>query len=524
MTRKAEAYTRAQQSMARYQKELGQLGSAYRSASSAYSQQWGYSDWDEDFRSVDEEDEAEPSDRRNHRGSVDTGDGEDDCSSGGPAGDIPDGHRNDPWYSWGRYNDGWDYSDWSWVGSGYRRWNRRSQADSTEWSRRYLPEILPDFIQGWYLFMDSGLDVMERNVLQAELRGQFGVRAVEDVLRKHWNDGDLKRRDREKGKHHIHMADAMEDTAEMACYGGLDSATLQEEGFAAEEIEVLMSEETNAEEAYAMIQEGRRTLQAARAKQHAVRTARQFYPVASKMPSSATASGLRPVKCFRCGGPHKIAQCPEKPRERTTMPTGQGHLAASEQAPFVFLAEAHDQVHAMMSGSAAIESDVEQSMLSTQEAVEQGKAVLDGGATKTIGSVHALTRVLKLNEGKRGADGLVDLDLEDRPSFGFGNSSREQCVSTASLSVPLNGRDCLFRVHALDKGTAPILLSIHSLRALGAIVDFEQDLAIFRHVDDRKVLKLERTQAGHQVLPLTEDIFEGAQQLASPMPSLKDWI
>ena len=28
--------------------------------------------------------------------------------------------------------------------------------------------------------MDSGLDVMERNVLHAELRGDFGVRAVED--------------------------------------------------------------------------------------------------------------------------------------------------------------------------------------------------------------------------------------------------------------------------------------------------------------------------------------------------------
>jgi hypothetical protein len=39
-------------------------------------------------------------------------------------------------------------------------------------------------VHGWYLFIDSGLDVMERTVLQAELRGDFNVQAVEDVLRR----------------------------------------------------------------------------------------------------------------------------------------------------------------------------------------------------------------------------------------------------------------------------------------------------------------------------------------------------
>ena len=47
---------------------------------------------------------------------------------------------------------------------------------------------------------------MERNVLHAELRGDFGVRAVEEVLRKHWTDADLRKRDAEKGREYQHDA------------------------------------------------------------------------------------------------------------------------------------------------------------------------------------------------------------------------------------------------------------------------------------------------------------------------------
>ena len=57
--------------------------------------------------------------------------------------------------------------------SEWQSWSGVDRQDTSEWSRHQLPEILPDFIQGWYLFMDSGLDVMERNVLHAELRGGF---------------------------------------------------------------------------------------------------------------------------------------------------------------------------------------------------------------------------------------------------------------------------------------------------------------------------------------------------------------
>ena len=45
----------------------------------------------------------------------------------------------------------------------------------------------------------------------------------------------------------------------------------------------------------------------------------------------------------------------------------------------------------------------------------------------------ALERVMEINKAKKGDAGLKSLDLGDRPTFGFGNSSKDQCVSTAYL-------------------------------------------------------------------------------------------
>ena len=80
---------------------------------------------------------------------------------------------------------------------------------------------------------------MERNVLQAELRGDFSVQAVEDVLRKHWPDMELKRRDAEKSKFFSNLADAEDTTDDWACWGEENPEQLEAEGYSAEEIECL---------------------------------------------------------------------------------------------------------------------------------------------------------------------------------------------------------------------------------------------------------------------------------------------
>ena len=214
------------------------------------------------------------------------------------------------------------------------------------------------------------------------------------------------------------------------------------------------------------------------------------------------------MTCLKCGGPHPSSACPRKQEEaKTTSPAA--------EAPFVCYTEAED------TGQEAY--NISQG-LTTSDAVRQGKAVLDGGATKTFNSVEALERIMNLNQANHGKTGLAGLDLADRPTFGFGNSSRDRCVSTAQLSVLANGREGELRVHALDKGTGPLLFSVESLRSLGALIDFEKDLVCFRKLTDRRVIHLERSEAGHQLLPMTEDWYSKASDTSAPVPSLAEFI
>ena len=75
-----------------------------------------------------------------------------------------------------------------------------------------------------------------------------------------------------------------------------------------EGIHLISTAEDEAVEAMAMIQQARRTLKEARAKQHQVRLSRQYYKVSTEKgkiggrSSSTTSTG---IKCFKCGGNHK---------------------------------------------------------------------------------------------------------------------------------------------------------------------------------------------------------------------------
>eukprot|EP00435_Cladocopium_sp_Y103_P016140 s1467_g4.t1 len=469
--RKAEAYTRAQQSMARYQRGLGHERREQPSVTSVRSSR------------------------------------ESNCSQGGDGVDSND--FQDPMEEQDEQQEG---QTEEWRAGGWE------QPDTSEWGKHLLPEILPDFIQGWYLFMDSGLDVMERNVLHAELRGDFGVRAVEEVLRKHWTDADLRKRDAEKGRYMSNLAmDGADEPQGYVAEWSMDE--LEAEGFSAEEIGAIAQEEEKARAAWVAMQDARRTLKDARARQHAVRMSRQYYPsrpggkgdgnLWKQMGSSKPA-----IQCFRCGGPHKIADCKEKPKSSEQANT------ATETAPFVFWSsqEPRDGACELAWGT----SEMEQACVTTSQVVSQGKAVLDGGATRTIGSIEALESLANINVEKRVHTGIEKVDLSERPVFGFGNSSKNQCASTASVSVPMGGKMGTLKIHALDQGSAPILLSVHSLRKLGAIVDFENDMAVFRHVDPTRVIQLERSAAGHQIMPLTEDVYQSARQLKCAVPSFKD--
>ena len=59
---------------------------------------------------------------------------------------------------------------------------------------------------------------------------------------------------------------------------------------------------------------------------------------------------------------------------------------------------------------------------------------------KTLGSVHALEAVAAENYRKHQDDCIIDIDPSIKPTFCFGSSGRNTCVSTAKLKINAGGQ------------------------------------------------------------------------------------
>ena len=342
------------------------------------------------------------------------------------------------------------------------------------------------------------------------LKNDFSVERVSQELRNQFPDHELRHRD----PHGRSSAMAAEEWSEDEALASSDLSMLAQEGMNDQGLILMEEAEDTAQEALAAIERGRRTLREARARQHQVRMSRQYYRSDRTQQKSSpwqSSNSQRPSgssSCLKCGSSgHRTAQCPKK-----SEPQGTAHTAQNESAPFVCFTESIDKNEAHFMGDG----------LTSEEAMRQGKAILDGGATRTLGSVTAVEQVMDLNEKLTGATGIRHIDTSQRPTFGFGNSSSDQCLSTAWLTVLAGGREGELKVHTLDRGNSPILFSIETLRSLGPVIDFKEDLIVFRELDSKRIIRLERSCTGHQLLPLTEDWFKNSFVVQEPVRSLKD--
>ena len=64
------------------------------------------------------------------------------------------------------------------------------------------------------------------------------------------------------------------------------------------------------------------------------------------------------------------------------------------------------------------------------------------------------------------------------------------------------------KIHLHDIPGQPVLLSVKSLRALGAVIDFERNEAVFKRLHPQKLVTLETTDGGHQLFPLVSDVLK----------------
>ncbi|OLP88369.1 hypothetical protein AK812_SmicGene30299 [Symbiodinium microadriaticum] len=429
--------------------------------------------------------------------------------------DIGDHNHGQSYGGWGSagsywtgtpYTSWWSSSSWGWAdGRGY------GEANSTgaPWGKPAAGqmELLPEWVQAWYLLQDANLSTGERNMVFTALKGEFSVLKVAQELRNQWTEGDLKKRDQHyKGSGflgEIEDDEAIENQeAWQAGERGEYDEDLNDEGAA-----LVAEAEDEARQAWATLQNAKRTLKDARQRQHQVRMSRKK----NQPGASSSNSGPRPPRddsrmtCLKCGQiGHRAANCTKE----------KANEAEEQSAPFVCYAE-----QALLG-----EPNKDSPVPTTSEAVQSGWGVIDGGATRTLGSVQAIEAVMKVNEGKHGSTGVQKVDVGNRPIFGFADSGEAKCVSTIDLGLRAGGQAGMLRVHALNKGTGPILVSVATLRTLGAIIDFEKDLLVLRKLDPTKLIPLRRSTTGHQLVNLTEDLFQDATTATAAVPSLSSYI
>ncbi|CAE7233778.1 RE1 [Symbiodinium sp. KB8] len=454
-------------------------------------------------------------------------------------------------WNWSGHHPGWlswQGGSWQpyWHGAGSSwSWSTTSADNRSESSELGSLELLPAFIQGWYLLTDSNLDHSERNLVVTALNGNFSPQRVGQELRNQFPEGETRRRDGRRFQGF--MGEKAEDEAEEDEAFTYSRDELEADGINEEGISLIAEAESEAQEALAALQEARRTLKDARFRQKMVKQSRKYYGSGGPQRGSGSNQPRPPrvrddskIDCLRCGQiGHRAVNCPNRPSgsaSQTDLASGQ----KTESAPFVCFTEAaaivetrskddgfagfvqDDEVPAIV--EEAFGTQPPPGMITTQEAVKRGMCVIDGGATQTIGSVAALEAVLEQNRMLHGSSRLRNLDTSNPPVFSFGNSTENKCLSTAKLEVSANGQRGEIKVHALDQGQSPILMSVDTLRSLGAIIDFKSDLAVFRALDDKRVIHLTRGQSGHQLLSLTEDWMTHAEPTTCAVPDLSSYL
>ena len=245
----------------------------------------------------------------------------------------------------------------------------------------------------------------------------------------------------------------------------------------------------------------------------------------SQRPGSSTYTG-----CFICGAKdHDFRRCPKRGSGKGS---GAAHLLTDghwteaagaymvQAAPDETSHEPEDAVeqpelteeplcfmHVIAgnpSDDAAFGNFQIEAAMAVQGQLHPGFAVIDSGATETVGSLEAIEAVVSM---RRTRYGLEDVRVfpEAKKSFRFGNAQQETATSYVEVPQTLGGRAVSLGVFALDVPRIPILLSIRTLKKLGAEINFQRKTIVFKAVDPGVVIGLQESASGHLLLDLVHD-------------------
>ena len=125
------------------------------------------------------------------------------------------------------------------------------------------------------------------------------------------------------------------------------------------------------------------------------------------------------------------------------------------------------------------EGIIPQEALSVAGQLYPGFAVVDSGATETVGSLDALEAAVSMRRRQSGLEN-AQVFPEAQRNFCFGNGQQQRATSFVEVPQTLSWRAAALGVYTLDVPRVPILLSIRTLRRLGSLIDFEKKTIISR--------------------------------------------
>ena len=150
------------------------------------------------------------------------------------------------------------------------------------------------------------------------------------------------------------------------------------------------------------------------------------------------------------------------------------------------------------------------------EAQPRGHAVIDSGATETVGSLPAIEDLMAVRYELNGVPDSFQISSTPPRRFRFGNGSIGFSLSQMFIPQDLGPVRVDLGVFSLDVENVPILIGIKTLRALRTVLDCHQDVAVFAALDPSTGVKLRRSPSGHLLIDLSRNWLQDSFSILSP--------
>ncbi|CAE7325309.1 RE1 [Symbiodinium microadriaticum] len=199
--------------------------------------------------------------------------------------------------------------------------------------------------------------------------------------------------------------------------------------------------------------------------------------------------------CFICGAKdHDFRSCPRRSQKGGKGKASTVHYA--EASVFTVTTDPNDD-------DEMIPTFMSQGVVEGPEL--EGYAVLDTGATETVGSLPAIEQLMKLRHRHLGY--AEDFHVVDKAPkrFKFGNGETAFSASYLLLPQQLGDHEVHLGIYTLDVTGVPVLVGIKTLHRLGAVLDLAKFVVVFTSVDIARAIQLQRSPSGHALLDLRGD-------------------